>query len=32
MKNSEYVIELIKEIKNMGIYISIDDFGTGYSS
>lgn len=32
MKNSEYVIELLTEIKKMGVYISIDDFGTGYSS
>lgn len=32
MKNSEYVIDLLKELKNMGVYISIDDFGTGYSS
>ncbi|MDQ2085590.1 EAL domain-containing protein [Herbivorax sp. ANBcel31] len=32
MKNSEYVIELLRELKEMGICISIDDFGTGYSS
>lgn len=32
MKNSEYVIEILTELKNMGICISIDDFGTGYSS
>lgn len=32
MKNSEYIIEILTKLKNMGIYISIDDFGTGYSS
>lgn len=32
MKNEEYVIETIQELKRMGIKIYIDDFGTGYSS
>ncbi len=32
IKNTEHSISLLREISNMGIYISIDDFGTGYSS
>jgi len=32
MKNPEEVIDILKEIRNLGIEISIDDFGTGYSS
>lgn len=32
MKNEEYIIETINELKEMGIKIYIDDFGTGYSS
>lgn len=32
MKNEEYVIQTLNELKEMGIKIFIDDFGTGYSS
>ncbi len=32
IKNTEITINKMKQLKNMGVYISIDDFGTGYSS
>jgi len=32
MKNPELAINILEEIKKMGISIAIDDFGTGYSS
>lgn len=32
MKNEEYILKTIRELKDMGIKIYIDDFGTGYSS
>jgi len=32
MHNPQQSIELLQEIKDLGIKISIDDFGTGYSS
>ena len=32
MKNSELVVNTLKEIKELGITISLDDFGTGYSN
>lgn len=32
MENEDYTIKILKELKDMGIYISMDDFGTGYSS
>ncbi len=32
MNNLAHSIELLNELKNMGIKISIDDFGTGFSS
>lgn len=32
MKNEEYIIDTINDLKEMGIKIYIDDFGTGYSS
>lgn len=32
MHDTEWMINLIHSLKNMGIQISIDDFGTGYSS
>jgi diguanylate cyclase (GGDEF)-like protein len=32
MENAETAIEMLSEIRELGIQISIDDFGTGYSS
>jgi diguanylate cyclase (GGDEF)-like protein/PAS domain S-box-containing protein len=32
MKNEEYIIQTLNELKVLGIKIYIDDFGTGYSS
>ena len=32
MKNAEFTIKTLNELKTLGIKISIDDFGTGYSS
>ena len=32
MKNEQFVIQTLSELKEMGIKILIDDFGTGYSS
>jgi EAL domain-containing protein (putative c-di-GMP-specific phosphodiesterase class I) len=32
MQNPTRAVELIRELKSLGIAISIDDFGTGYSS
>lgn len=32
MENAENVIEMMREIRELGIQLSIDDFGTGYSS
>ena len=32
MQNPARAVELIRELKSLGIAISIDDFGTGYSS
>ena len=32
MTNPSFAIEVLKNIKNMGINLAIDDFGTGYSS
>ena len=32
MENAESNIELLRELKELGIKLSIDDFGTGYSS
>jgi len=32
MRNVNYVMETIEELKRIGVHISIDDFGTGYSS
>jgi diguanylate cyclase (GGDEF)-like protein len=32
MKNAEYAVRTLGELREMGVRISIDDFGTGYSS
>ncbi len=32
MENAESVIQMMKQIRDLGIQLSIDDFGTGYSS
>lgn len=32
MGNSEVSIEMLKELRSLGVELSIDDFGTGYSS
>ena len=32
IENVEYTIEVLKELKEIGVKIAIDDFGTGYSS
>jgi diguanylate cyclase (GGDEF)-like protein/PAS domain S-box-containing protein len=32
MQNPEFVIEILKELQQLGAHISVDDFGTGYSS
>lgn len=32
LKNDEYIIQTLKELRELGIKIYIDDFGTGYSS
>jgi len=32
ISDTENVLKLVKEIKELGVQLSIDDFGTGYSS
>lgn len=32
MNNVEYVIEVCRRLKDMGVKLALDDFGTGYSS
>jgi diguanylate cyclase (GGDEF)-like protein/PAS domain S-box-containing protein len=32
MKNADFTISALNELKKMGIHLSLDDFGTGYSS
>lgn len=32
MTNEEYILEMVKKIKSLGLSIAVDDFGTGYSS
>ena len=31
-ENKDHTIRVLKELRNLGIYLAIDDFGTGYSS
>ncbi|NOQ51347.1 MAG: EAL domain-containing protein [Desulfuromonadaceae bacterium] len=32
MQNPEFAVNILNQLRDMGIHISIDDFGTGYSS
>lgn len=32
MKDSEAVVSVLNEFREMGVHVSVDDFGTGYSS
>ena len=32
VKDKDYLIDIMKDLKNLGVYIAIDDFGTEYSS
>ncbi len=32
MQNPDFAVEILNQLREMGIHISIDDFGTGYSS
>lgn len=32
MENGENAVEMLRQIKDLGVQLSIDDFGTGYSS
>ncbi len=32
MQDIDRTIEILKEIRSLGVYVSMDDFGTGYSS
>lgn len=32
MKNADFTISALNELKKMGVHFSLDDFGTGYSS
>ncbi|RAK19536.1 PAS domain S-box-containing protein/diguanylate cyclase (GGDEF)-like protein [Anoxybacillus vitaminiphilus] len=32
LRNLHYSIQLMKELRELGVHVSIDDFGTGYSS
>lgn len=32
MKNAEFTIQVLSQLKAMGVKVAIDDFGTGYSS
>jgi diguanylate cyclase (GGDEF)-like protein len=32
MRNPDFTMTVLRELKNMGVRVSIDDFGTGYSS
>jgi diguanylate cyclase (GGDEF)-like protein len=32
MENAEHTVHTLRQLKDLGVWISIDDFGTGYSS
>lgn len=32
MTKEAYILEMLHELRGLGVYVSIDDFGTGYSS
>lgn len=32
MENEDFALDVLKKLKDMGVYVAIDDFGTGYSS
>jgi len=32
MENPESTVQILRQLKTMGVYLSIDDFGTGYSN
>ncbi len=32
MEDADYTIEILHQLREMGVYIALDDFGTGYSS
>ncbi|MUV36299.1 Diguanylate cyclase [Lentibacillus sp. JNUCC-1] len=32
MSNEEYILDTMKQLRELGVFVSIDDFGTGYSS
>lgn len=32
LSNEDWMLEILKELKSMGVQLAIDDFGTGYSS
>ena len=32
MENAEHTVRTLRQLKDLGVWISIDDFGTGYSS